>query len=373
MLGYVTLVALFLGLFLAIFYFGIREWLKPQDNTPLPVDVEYVRVENYFGTSFRAKMQEWMKTAQPHEEAQAWGPPVKTILEKSNHEKIIVISEGRFGGEDAVDSLIFCEGNLEAPDRSSFHREVYCRGNLKSGEGTRFQAVAADGEIVLGPYNDVSRWVDGRRTVRLGRGTVVNSRVSSAESIEMGPDSSVQSLFAPIVFTTGYRPGSILASSTELSAVIERAAPESPEEDEPLPPYLEGLRASRLANDTWIVQDDLELEPGDRVEGNIVVQGTLKSGEDCHFLGDVKAKNVQLGPGNRVHGSVVSAEAVDVGYSSVVGKSIAAETSILLQTGVRVGRPGAPVAISAGTDVRMEADVAVCGKLAAGRAVLTVE
>ena len=56
--GYIILVFVFLLLFAFSFYFGIKEWLKPQDASPIPVDVEYVRVENYFGTSFRQKMQE---------------------------------------------------------------------------------------------------------------------------------------------------------------------------------------------------------------------------------------------------------------------------------------------------------------------------
>ena len=67
MLGYLILFLTFILLFAVSFFFAFREWLRPEDNTPIPVDVEYVRVENYFGTSFRAKMQEWLEAAQPGE------------------------------------------------------------------------------------------------------------------------------------------------------------------------------------------------------------------------------------------------------------------------------------------------------------------
>ena len=44
MLGYLILFLTFVLLFGMSFYFAFREWLRPEDNTPIPVDVEYVRV-----------------------------------------------------------------------------------------------------------------------------------------------------------------------------------------------------------------------------------------------------------------------------------------------------------------------------------------
>lgn len=368
--GYFLLLGLFLALAFATFYFGIREWLTPEDNTPLPVDVEYIRMENYFGVSFRSKMQEWLKAAQPVEEPQPEGSLVRQVLKKPNGERILVLSEGQFGSPDGTDDLIFCEGDLQLPDRSVFSREIYCRGNLRSSEDVQLQAVAADGDIILGANNEVSRWLDGRRKVVIRPGTVIHSRVSSEESIELGDDVSVQSLYAPIIFTTGYIPGSILAITTQLTAPI-RKAEELPKEQE-VPPYLDEATASLLAADTWLVRDDLELKDGERVEGDLIVHGRLHTGSHCHFMGNVKAGEIEIGPQNRVYGNLVSGAGIEVGPDTMIAKSIAAETDILLRSGVRVGRPGAPVALSAGQEVTLERDVAVCGKVAAGRAVLAV-
>ena len=70
--------------------------------------------------------------------------------------------------------------------------------------------------------------------------------------------------------------------------------------------------------------------------------------------------------------NVFSESDVEVGESTFVGRNVAAETDIVLRTGVRVGRPEALAAVSAGREVRIEPNVAVCGKLMAGRSVMTL-
>src|SRR5690348_17768984 len=98
MLGYIGLFILFVLFFGLSLYFSIREWRHPRDSDPLPIDVEYVRVENYFGISFRAKMQEWLNTAQPVHAGESWSAPIQRVLQRENGEKILVLTAGTFGG-----------------------------------------------------------------------------------------------------------------------------------------------------------------------------------------------------------------------------------------------------------------------------------
>jgi len=135
---------------------------------------------------------------------------------------------------------------------------------------------------------------------------------------------------------------------------------------------LEGLRCSRLEPGTWLVQGDLDLPPGSRVEGNLVVKGTLTSGFDCIFTGDVKAVRIKLGARNRVYGNLVSERSLDVGEGSFVEKNVAAGSDIRLSSGVRVGRRDWFAAISAGGEIILEENVTVHGKVAAGRWIRTV-
>ena len=139
--------------------------------------------------------------------------------------------------------------------------------------------------------------------------------------------------------------------------------------------YCEGPARSRARCDrlgTWLVRSDLELPAGSRVESSLVVKGYLRTGPGCRFTEAVKAARVKLGPRNIVRRGLMSGGALEIGESGFVGGNVAAETDILLCAGVRVGVPGALTVVSAGGEVRMERNVAVCGKVAAGRTVVAV-
>lgn len=367
MVGYFSLLLLFLLLLSMNFYFGFREWRRPRDDAPLPVDVEYIRIENYFGVSFRAKMKEWLQTARsiPHPDARAGESPVRAVLEKSNGERILLLSGGRFGGREEHDELVYADGDLQLSDRSIFRREIYCLGNLQTGYHAQLQAVAADGEILLGAANEVARWVDAQKKILLSRGTVVHSRACSAEAIELQPETSAQLLYAPLIFTSGYHVASDFTGNGE-----EDAGP--PAASEKIPTYLDPARCSRLGANTWLVRGDLVLPAGSRVESSLVVKGYLRTGPGCRFAEAVKAAHVKLGPLNRVRRSVASGGNIEIGESGFVGEILSADANILLCAGVRVGACSALAVVSAGGEVRMERNVAVCGKVAAGRAVLAV-
>jgi len=366
MLGYLILLLTFVLLFALSFYFGFREWLHPEDNAPIPVDVEYVRVENYFGNSFRAKMQEWLESARPAELLEPLKPPVEAVLEKSNGERILLLNAGQFGGDREHDELVCCDGDLSLADQSVFRREVYCRGKVETGAGVQLQALAADRDVTLGLDNDVARWVDANGKVWVRRGTVVHSRVSSQESIQLDLSVTAQSLFAPLIFTSGYRPtpGYTAPEEGNSKGPANGTTSKAPES---LPPNV-----TRLASDTLLVRGDMELKPGSRVDGNLIVQGTLRSGPDCIFLGDVKAGKVHLGPRNAVSRNLVSGSTLAVGESGRIAKAVVAETDILLSPGTRVGQPGKLAVVTAGREVKLEQDVAVWGKVSAGQGIRTL-
>ena len=373
MLGYLILLLIFLLFFSLSFFFGFQEWFRPRDASPLPVDVEYVRVENYFGVSFRKKMQEWLQTARTLPVPESSEPLVQSLLETPEGEKILVLVGGRLGSRQEYEEVIYSEEDLLFLEpHSSFRGEIYSRGKLESGVGVRLRAVAADGDLTLGEHNTVARWVDARGKILLRKGTTVQSRVSSSESIELEPQVLVQSLYAPLVFTQGYRPlpgllaGDILSNPLVAAPQFQNANPSE------VPAYLRGTRCSRLAADTWLVQGDLQLASDTRVESKLVIQGTLRSGPNCYFAGDLKALRIELGARNRILGNVVSESEVEIGTSSFVGRNVVAETDIVLRAGGRVGKPDALAAVSAGREVRIEPDVAVCGKLVAGRSVMTL-
>jgi predicted acyltransferase (DUF342 family) len=124
---------------------------------------------------------------------------------------------------------------------------------------------------------------------------------------------------------------------------------------------------TRLAADTLLVKGDMELKQGSRVTSNLIVQGTLRSGADCVFIGDLKASRIHLGARSQAFRNVVSGGDVKIEEGCFIGK-----TDVELAAGTRVGHPGKLSVVSAGNDIRIGADVGVWGKLAAGKMVSTL-
>ncbi|MBI2816554.1 MAG: hypothetical protein HYX72_06415 [Acidobacteria bacterium] len=368
MLGYLFLLALFLLLFLLCFCFGLSEWLHPRDQYPIAVDVQYVREENYFGTAFRAKMLEWLRIS-PRVEPQPSDAAgnVQAVFQTPAGERICVLAGGCAAQAAECNNLIYCEGDIRLAENTAFHKEMYIAGNFRSGASVNLQSVAADGHIVLGLNNEVARWLDSSRTILLRSGTTVGSRISAANSIEMEPNVLAKSLYAPLIFTSRYGSTSEFALSTGSQSKLHGLA------TSPSPALANAveIRGARLSPDTWLVAGDMKLHDGESVRGNIIVQGTLRSGQSCCFDGSVKAQRIELGAQNMVSGNLVSDGAALLGEGTQVSGNIAAETDILLRVGTRVGTRARLAAVSAGRDVTLEANVAVCGKIVAGRKVLT--
>ncbi|MBI3894467.1 MAG: hypothetical protein HY313_00910 [Acidobacteria bacterium] len=373
MLGYLILLLIFF-LFLSLsFSFGAQEWFRPRDASPLPVDVEYVRVENYFGVSFREKMQDWLQTARALPVPESTKLPIRSVLETPEGEKILILSGGRLGSHQEAEEIIYSEeGLLFVEPQSCFRGQIYVRGKLESGVGVRLRAVVADGDVILGEHNTVAHWIDAQGRILLRKGTTVASRVSSSECIEMESQVSAQSLYAPLVFTAGYRHSSCSIAGDILATPSVSVLPYQSTNPSEMPAVLKGTRCTRLAMDTWLVQGDLRLPPYSRVESKLVIHGALQSEPDCYLGGDIKAHCIEFGARNRVLGNVISESEVGVGESSFMGRNLVAETDIVLRSGARIGRPEVFVAVSAGRQIRLESDVAVYGKLAAGYSVLTL-
>ena len=393
MAGYLLLLLLFLLFFCVSLYFGIREWQQPSDAIPLAMDVDYIRIENYFGRSFRAKMQEWLQEwlAEPQPNGAAAGVTAgcsdAVRRRTAGGELLLLVPGGRISnGEER--EIIYSEGDLTLADGSIFRREIYGQGRVETEAGVRLQSLAADGDMVLGADNDVARWVDAQGVIVIRSGTVVGSRASSLAGIELARGVSVQSLYAPIVCTAGYRPEAHSGGDADgAEASFIPATQAVRREDLPhegprphgrgsdklaMPRFLEGVRCTRLDPGTWLVQEDLNLPAGSRIEDNLIVKGTLTSGSQCVFLRDVKAARLELGERNHVVGNLTAEDLLQVGEGSFVARNIAAGSDVRLAAGVRVGRPEWLAVVSAAGEIILEQDVAVCGKLTASRWVRTV-
>lgn len=365
MLGYFLLLLIF-GTFLFLsLSLGLREWLYPKSVNPLPVDVDFVRLENYFGTAFRAKLREWLGGSLMNLPLGAVHTP--------RGETIRVVPNGSFAiaSENACDEIICSGGNLEiSRSDCNFTREIYSQGNFVAQHGVQARAIAADGYVVLGKGSAILRWVDAKGRILLQQGTTVGSRVSSLQSVEIEPGVRVASLFAPLIFTSDFASA---ATNRNDSRSFESAANDGMvyKECATKPNFLLGVSKARFLAGRWFVPGDLVLPAGTMVEKPLVVRGILRSGDACCFAGDIRAANIVLGTRNQVHGNVASGGAIDAGEFTCIDRNISADQDVMLRNGVSVGSSNLLASVCAGKRLLLQSSVTVCGKLVANKGVIT--
>ena len=374
--GYLVLLLLFFLVFSISLYFGYREWQRPNDAVPLAMDVDYVRIENYLGRSFRAQVRGWLAEAPPDRVAAGESMAAERRAMLSG-EHLLLLPGGRIGNEQGQGEIICSAGDLRLAEGATFRREIYCQARLRTESRVGLQSVAADGSVLLGRDNHVARWVDAYGTVTIRSGTVVGSRVSSLVSIELERGVSAQSLYAPRICTPS-RLACLDARRTmeseDAASVVEGQprAGGNGSDAEGKPKFLEGVRCILMAPGTWLVHADLNVPPGSRIADNLIVKGALTTGARCVLSRDVKATRLRLGERNHALGNLTAEGRLEVGEGSFVARNIVSESDVRLAAGVRVGRPESLAALSAAGEILLEPYVVVCGKLSAGQWIRTV-
>jgi predicted acyltransferase (DUF342 family) len=366
-LPFLAFAIIFIMLICAHFVPAYRAWLRSRSVEAPLIDPSYVRIEDYFARSFRMKISEWMKL--PVFSAS----PDGTRMIKKGRERLRISQSCQYPPLSKSDDILVVQGAFRCGAGSIFHREIYVSGDANVGEGSRLQAVAADGNLTIGKSARITRWVDCAGELEIGADATVASRATAGRIIRLRKGALVLSAYAPTVSTV--RPE---REHDEMAAV-----PEVPELEIPVAdahPTMHSRLAQagidtkklvRLATNCWsydgdlkpsapllirtglIVRGDCVLPSGSVVEGDIKAKASIIVGERSLCKGNMIADgDISLGPWTRFHGVVWS------------GKELR------INPGVRGGDDARKTAAYAADNLLLAEDVIVHGKVCAGNHVV---
>jgi predicted acyltransferase (DUF342 family) len=112
-----------------------------------------------------------------------------------------------------------------------------------------------------------------------------------------------------------------------------------------------------------LIDEDLDIQPGEIVTENIVTRGKLHVGAGARLLGSVKShEEMDLEAGVKVEGSLISASTMRIGRDCRIIGPVIAEHGIAIDTGTRIGNVRTPTTISAPT-IQIEDGVTVFGSV----------
>ncbi len=359
---------LFTICFCAIFYlhFSVahRAWRQIKGRDSSELDLAYVRMEDYFGQSFRTKLAEWIKTL-----PRAVNSSTSLRVFDKGNERIFVAGGAQYPAGRKEREILVIEGDFACGRDCEFEKELMVKGNCAIGPDTHLQALAVDGTLHVGEGARVRRWVDAAKHLTVGRDAAVASRVTSRTSIELLPGAQALSFFAPEVFTEGRRESEL---QIEVAPALIVQLPH-PDTDAKAAHGYDPAKLFSMGGNTYLYNGDLHLMAPLHLRAALVVRGDFSCPKESLLEAGLKAYgSISIGAASVVKGNLVAGRDIALKPNTYFQGLLHAGGAMRLSRGVRGLRDKMPVAAYAAGVVTVESNVVVNGKLASGRRVVAV-
>jgi len=359
---------LFSLFFCAVFYLHFsmahRAWRKIKGRESAELDMGYVRMEDYFGQSFRAKLAVWIKTL-PRATNSSTG---LQVFDKGN-ERIFVAGGAQYPAGRKEREILVIEGDFACGRDCDFEKEVMVKGNCAIGPDTQMQALAVDGTLHLGQGSRVRRWADAVKHLTVGQDTVVASRVTSRTSIEFLPGAQALSLFAPEVFTEGRHENEL---QIEVAPASVAQLPHLDKDAKAMHGY-DPAKLFSMGGNTFLYNGDLHLTAPLHLRAPFVVRGNFSCPKESLLEADVKAYgSIAIGAASVVKGNLTAGRDIILKPNTYFQGLLHAGAAMRLSRGVRGLRDKLPVAAYAAGVMTVESNVVVNGKLASAQRVVAL-
>lgn len=313
---------------------ALLEWYAKTDAEPLRVVREQDTSIRHFATSFRTQINTFFDDHGI--ELDAPPAPFNAVWHIDEPVSFLGAAPAPEFSPDEINSrrvnrVLIGTGSMFLPGDMVYEQEVYCCGDLTTGDRTAYRALYAEREIALGNESVVVRWLHAGGGVTVGAGSRLLGRLSADQSVTLGPDCEFERVSSPVI----------------------RCAPEvvSPRHLCPPParePWKPGDTLQAIDGDTLKANTELAIPPGTRVEKNLIAKRGLSYGEGVEVTGDSKAqKSLRVGRGAVIRGALVCTGLIDIEPDCLIKGPIISELGIRIGTGCVIGTPAQGTTISA--------------------------
>jgi hypothetical protein len=332
---------IFLMMFLTPFIPGLIELQNPTDDEALPVDLGYAKDPRYFGHSFRRMI---------HGAVESAGDVEAMINVKLSRQEKIEIGGAKTTAEgERTPHVLFLRGDLEGGANAVFEKEAYVQGNAFLQANTVLRALACDGNVVLGPYTRVFRWVDAEGNVMIEQGCHLGVSAASAKTIMLGPETSFRRLF-----------GAPVRTHSPAGATAKPTFTPPPPPVQPTNPRRGKLRS--IEDQVEFVNGDLTVYEGDVVPRDLVCRGNLVAKDGAVFHGTIRAHgSAVFGKNATVFGSVFAEEEISFDDDCQVLGNVFGQDTVFLGKGCRIGQRDKIKSVIAKKAVTFSSEVVIYG------------
>jgi len=301
---------------------GAIEIARPRDNRRLLIDQGYVRNPRFFGLSFRAKVA----SALP---ANGVPLPYHGSINLRRPEAFEVRGRLRVPPGGSIGGIV---ASLEQTDvgRGAKLGDCYSRGAAVVADRASLRTLACDGDATLGQNVRIGRWIDASNNVLAGEYCDLGQSASADGSILLREHCKFQRLWGRPIVTEAPHAAATVTPTIQDVVVF-------------------GAKGLSLPRGTNLAQD-------------LVVRGTLQVGADSVIRGDIKAhKSIFLQPGVRIEGNVVTRQDLSIAGDVEIIGNVFVEGNVIVGSRSRIGSPDAFKSVYAAGTVRLRDRVKIFG------------
>ncbi|HKV05822.1 MAG TPA: hypothetical protein VJO53_12055 [Candidatus Acidoferrales bacterium] len=322
---------------------AIAELRLKRDAQPLNVIQQYGGEIRHFAHGFHAYVAAFQG---PLKQCVASRTTVRGVLPGGDEYVLLGSPDQEFFDsvaekQGACPFVVVAGTHLAVPDGLTFSKEIYAASDFSGGERNSYRAILGEKAILLRRASKVIRWAHAAETLRAEHDCDLYGRISSDREIQLQSGCVFQRLNAPLI---------------SLEALSAATGPHSSSVSDSPDDYAAASRR-RLVN------EDLEIQPGELVTENIVTRGKLRIRAGARLLGSVKShEEMVVEAGVFVAGSLISGTTMHVGPGCRIGGPVLAEHGMVVESGTECGAAHFPTTVSAPT-IEIEEGAQVFGTL----------
>jgi predicted acyltransferase (DUF342 family) len=305
---------------------ALTELRLKRDAQPLGVIQQYAGEIRHFSYGFRTYIADLLD---PMRECVASGTTARGSMPDGDEYLLLGCADDArlvsIGGKTVTCQSVVAAGmDVVLPEGITFAKEVYAAGELTGGENSVFRALLGEKNIHLKRASTVIRWAHAVGAFRAERDCDLYGRISSDREIQLESGCAFQRLNAPRIVLGRL---DMEVTSVDTETVL-----------------------TTLPGGRRLIDEDLEIQPGEIVSVNIVTRGRLRIGAGARVHGSVKShEHIALEAGVHVEGSLISASTMRIGPDCRITGPVIAERGIAIETGTRCGSLWVPTTVSAPT------------------------
>ena len=376
---------------LLVFVPGFIELTRPKDPGPIDIDLDRDMDERYFSRSYKNYLKSSMLKTSIHQlEADGGSALVSgdsfedVVLSMNRGPEVVKVSSGDVhlsNGTD-FDQPIVVRGDLTIDDECSLMGELKVDKDLRTGFDNRFIAAHAD-NIFLGSDNTISGWIDADKLLSIEDDCEIEGRATAGERIVINGNGRFKALAAPMISIgvdesepanqlelgemewspdldrmiienfddmplsniakiVEQSSGKVIAYSNVLLRAIDLGLTKEPLitlDKKQRPAYFETNRIWLQCGETFRIRGDASIPADERLAGNLIFEGDLKTSTGVYFEGSVHVGgSASLGAGTVVQGSLICGGDLMIGNNCYVAECVYSKSDIKIKAGTSIGK-----------------------------------